>query len=230
MRRCTLGRCAGAPDPREETRHASARRRVCLFAAFPASCPRSSDALISVRDAISPLANSFRDQERDQGITPIGPSMGLSEQRGSSGCSLAVQLARLPRFHRPNPYPRPLPNDSTGICSAWFRQGVPSMRIGTVALALGGIVALCSPFTEIVHAKTQRVIIVTPPTPPPYWDSNLVPRYRYRAEDDRVDPCGGPVVPVIRYGPQEVAIPLWLASEWGYPVIHGRDWPCRGRR
>jgi hypothetical protein len=104
------------------------------------------------------------------------------------------------------------------------------MRIGTVALALGGIVALCSPFTEIVHAKTQRVIIVTPPTPPPYWDSNLVPRYRYRAVDDRVDPCGGPVVPVIRYGPQEVAIPLWLASEWGYPVIHGRDWPCRGRR
>ena len=41
----------------------------------------------------------------------------------------------------------------------------------------------------------------------PYWDYNIVPRYRYRPEDDRVDPYGPPVAPVIRYGNQEEYIP-----------------------
>jgi hypothetical protein len=35
------------------------------------------------------------------------------------------------------------------------------------------------------------------PTP---WDYNVVPRYRYRPEDDRVDPYGPPLVPsYVRY-------------------------------
>src|SRR6202453_108362 len=58
-------------------------------------------------------------------------------------------------------------------------------------------------------------------------DYNIVPRYRYRAEDDRVDPCGGPVVPVIRYGPQEETVPLWLANSWGLGRVRGRGWPRR---
>jgi hypothetical protein len=80
------------------------------------------------------------------------------------------------------------------------------------ALALGTTLALYSQvaFITAAHAQQERrrVIIVTPSTPHPYCDSNIVPRYRYRAEDDRVDPCGGPVVPVIRYGSQEQTVPL----------------------
>lgn len=105
------------------------------------------------------------------------------------------------------------------------------MKILTVAFALGTALALCcsGAFIAPVHAKPRRVIIVTPPTPQPYWDSYIVPRYRYRPEDDRVDPCGGPVVPVVRYGAQETTIPLWLANDLGLGRVHGRDWPCRGR-
>ena len=43
----------------------------------------------------------------------------------------------------------------------------------------------------------------------PYWDSYIVPRYRYRPEDDRVAAYGPPVVPVIRYGAQEIVLPPW---------------------
>ena len=105
----------------------------------------------------------------------------------------------------------------------------------TLAFALGTTLALCSPgpFMAAARAKAKlhheprRVFIVTPVNPTPYWDSYFVPRYRYRAEDDRVDPCGGPVVPVMRYGPQETTIPLWLAHDLGLGLVHGRDWPCR---
>ena len=108
------------------------------------------------------------------------------------------------------------------------------MRIMTVAFALGTALVLCNPGTFIVAAHAQRaerpLIRVPVVKPTPYWDYYLVPRYRYRAEDDRVDPCGGPVVPVIRYGAQEETIPLWLANSLGLGRVHGRDWPCRGRR
>ena len=106
------------------------------------------------------------------------------------------------------------------------------MRILTVAFALGTILALyCSgAFIAAARAKPRRIIIVTPPTPQPYWDSYIVPRYRYRPEDDRVDPCGGPVVPVIRYGAQETPVPLSLANDLGLGRVHGRDWPCSGTR
>jgi hypothetical protein len=92
------------------------------------------------------------------------------------------------------------------------------MRIMTVAFALGATLALCSPEVFIAAARAKarvvqeprRIFIVRPVvTPAPYWDSNIVPRYRYRPEDDRVDPYGPPVVPVIRYGNQEIFLPAW---------------------
>ena len=105
------------------------------------------------------------------------------------------------------------------------------MRIAIVAL--GAALALCNldALSTAAQAQTAERPLVRVPIvrPAPYWDYNIVPRYRYRAEDDRVDSCGGPVVPVIRYGPQEVPIPLWVANEFGLGRIHGRDWPCRGR-
>jgi hypothetical protein len=115
------------------------------------------------------------------------------------------------------------------------------MRIMTVAFALGTALVLCNlgAFSVAAHAQTadavrhprERPIIRVPVVrAPPYWDSYLVPRYRYRPEDDRVDPCGGPVVPVITYGPQEATVPVWVANEWGLGRVHGRDWPCTGQR
>jgi hypothetical protein len=110
------------------------------------------------------------------------------------------------------------------------------MRIAIAVL--GTAVALCSLATlsgpahaqksKVVREPRERPIIRVPVVrTTPYWDSYLVPRYRYRPEDDRVDPCGGPVVPVITYGPQEATVPVWLANEWGLGRVHGRDWPCR---
>ena len=63
------------------------------------------------------------------------------------------------------------------------------MRI--MIVALGAALVLCNPGTFSASAQAQgvrepraRVVITTPATP--YWDSNIVPRYRYRPEDDRV--------------------------------------------
>jgi hypothetical protein len=109
----------------------------------------------------------------------------------------------------------------------------------TVIVALGMALVLCSPGTlsSAAHAQKakavrevrERPLVRVPVWTTPYWDYYIIPRYRYRPEDDRVDPCGGPVVPVIRYGPQEVTIPLWLANDLGLGRVHGRDWPCRGQ-
>ena len=112
------------------------------------------------------------------------------------------------------------------------------MRIMTVAFALETAVVLgiLGTLSAPAHARTAKVVreprerlIVRVPVVRPYWDSYVVPRYRYRPEDDRVDPCGGPVVPVIRYGPQEETVPLWLANALGLGRVHGRDWPCKGQ-
>jgi hypothetical protein len=95
------------------------------------------------------------------------------------------------------------------------------MRMMTATLALGTAVVLSSlgPFAAAAQARTDKVVreprqrlIVRVPVvrPTPYWDSYIVPRYRYRPEDDRVDPYGPPVVPVIRYGNQEVTVPWWF--------------------
>jgi hypothetical protein len=90
------------------------------------------------------------------------------------------------------------------------------MRIKTVAFALGTALVLCNLGTSTAKARTAKVVreprerlIVTVPVVRPYWDSYIVPRYRYRPEDDRIDPYGPPVVPVIRYGNQEVTLPAW---------------------
>ena len=93
------------------------------------------------------------------------------------------------------------------------------MRIMTVAFALGTALVLfnLATFGAAAQSRTARVVreprvrIVVRPvlTPAPYWDSYIVPRYRYRPQDDRVDPYGPPVVPVIRYGNQEVYIQPW---------------------
>jgi hypothetical protein len=118
-------------------------------------------------------------------------------------------------------------------------QGDEGMRIAIVAL--GTALALCSLGAsggtahaqdgQLVRTPRERPLIRVPVVKPtPYWDSYLVPRYRYRPEDDRVDPCGGPVVPVITYGNQDVTIPPLLAHQWGLGLVHGRDWPCYGRR
>jgi hypothetical protein len=111
------------------------------------------------------------------------------------------------------------------------------MRIAIVALGTALVLCNLGTFSGSAHAQKakvretrERVIITTPVVRPTPWDYYIVPRYRYRAEDDRVDPCGGPVVPVVRYGPQEETVPLWLANEWGLGRVHGRDWPCRGQR
>jgi len=104
--------------------------------------------------------------------------------------------------------------------------------------ALGTALALCSLVSAGAHAQKakavresgERPIVRVPVWTTPYWDSYIVPRYRYRPEDDRVDPCGGPVVPVISYGVQEATVPFWLANDLGLGRIHGRDWPCRNQR
>ena len=114
------------------------------------------------------------------------------------------------------------------------------MKIMT-AFALGTALVLCDlgTFNAAAHAREAKVVreprvrlIVRVPvvSPTPYWDSYIVPRYRYRPQDDRIDPCGGPVVPVISYGPQDVTVPLWLANALGLGRVHGRDWPCKGQR
>jgi len=109
------------------------------------------------------------------------------------------------------------------------------MRI--VIAALGAALVLCDlgMFSATAHAQKAKIVrerplVRVPVWTTPYWDYNIVPRYRYRPEDDRVDPCGGPVVPVIRIGPQEETVPFWLADALGLGRVHGRDWPCRGYR
>jgi hypothetical protein len=95
------------------------------------------------------------------------------------------------------------------------------MRILTAAFALGAALVLgMGTFGAAAQAREaravretpRRVIVRVPVEPTPYWDSYIVPRYRYRPEDDRVDPYGPPVVPVIRYGNQEIAVPEWWWS------------------
>jgi hypothetical protein len=112
------------------------------------------------------------------------------------------------------------------------------MRIMTVAFALGMALVLCNlgTFSAAAHAREAQVVreprvrlIVRVPVERPYWDSYIVPRYRYRPQDDRIDPCGPPVVPVVRYGSQEETVPLWLANALGLGRVHGRDWPCKGQ-
>ena len=92
------------------------------------------------------------------------------------------------------------------------------MRIMTVALGTALVLCNLGAFSAAAYAQKAKVVreprerlIVRVPVVRtiPYWDYNIVPRYRYRPEDDRVDPYGPPVAPVIRYGNQEEYIPRW---------------------
>lgn len=74
------------------------------------------------------------------------------------------------------------------------------MKISAAALAAGSALLL-SCFAQATphhHRHLARVVIRTPlPSADPTWpvDYNIVPRYRYRPQDDRVDPYGPPVAP-----------------------------------
>jgi hypothetical protein len=87
------------------------------------------------------------------------------------------------------------------------------MRIMAVAFALGAALVLSSAgtFTTTAEARERLYVRVPVVRPPPYyWDSNIVPRYRYRPQDDRVDPNGPPVVPVVRlWDGGEIYLPTW---------------------
>ena len=82
------------------------------------------------------------------------------------------------------------------------------MRKMTVAFALGTALVLCNPgtFSAAAHAREakvvreprERLVVIVPVARPTPWDYYIVPRYRYRPQDDRVDPYGPPVVPVVR--------------------------------
>ena len=98
------------------------------------------------------------------------------------------------------------------------------MRIMTVAFALGTALVLCNLGTfnaaadareaKVVREPRVRLIVRVPVATP--WDYYIVPRYRYRPQDDRIDPYGPPVVPVVRYGPQEETVPAWALPLYGY--------------
>lgn len=95
------------------------------------------------------------------------------------------------------------------------------MRIMALAFAFGTALMLANMGipAAAAHSRKHKVagepgvrLLVTKSVrePVPYWDSNIVPRYRYRPQDDRVDPYGPPVVPVIRYWDGgEVYLPVW---------------------
>ena len=82
------------------------------------------------------------------------------------------------------------------------------MKKMTVAYALGTALVLSSLATTGAEAKTRKAVVVAEPRlrvdvpvlRPTPWDYNVIPRYRYRPEDDKVDPYGPPLVPsYVRY-------------------------------
>ncbi len=85
------------------------------------------------------------------------------------------------------------------------------MKIMTVACALGAALLLGNLGTSGAEARTRRelrrIVIPTPVIRPTPWDYYIVPRYRYRPEDDRVDPYGPPLVSSWR---------LYEAWRWPY--------------
>jgi hypothetical protein len=82
------------------------------------------------------------------------------------------------------------------------------MRILTVAIGTALVLCNLGTFSDAAHAQKAkvvreppRVIITAPVVTPTPWDYYIVPRYRYRPQDDRIDPYGPPPVPVVRiYG------------------------------
>jgi hypothetical protein len=100
------------------------------------------------------------------------------------------------------------------------------MRIMT-AFALGTALVLCNlgTFNAAAHAREAKVvreprvrlIVRVPVVTPTPWDYYIVPRYRYRPQDDRIDPYGPPLAPVVSYGPQEATLPGFAGTAFPPP-------------
>ena len=74
------------------------------------------------------------------------------------------------------------------------------MKTTTFALVLGTTLALCTMARADQDHPSPRLIRVPVVTPSdPFWvpDYNIIPRYRYRPQDDRVDtsPNAKPIAP-----------------------------------
>jgi hypothetical protein len=98
------------------------------------------------------------------------------------------------------------------------------MRMMTAALGTALVLCNVGMFSAAAHAPKAKVVreprpVIRVPVvrTTPHWDYYIVPRYRYRPQDDRVDRYGPPVAPVIRYGNQEVYIPPWTWPEMYIP-------------
>ena len=63
------------------------------------------------------------------------------------------------------------------------------MRLMSIMLALGAALAICPAAEAHRHYRKTLVRVPVVTAPDSYWvpDFNVVPRYRYRPEDDRVD-------------------------------------------
>ena len=86
------------------------------------------------------------------------------------------------------------------------------------AFALGTALVLCNlgtffnaaahaRETKVVREPRVRLVVRVPVVTPTPWDYYIVPRYRYRPQDDRIDPYGPPLAPVVSYGAQEATLP-----------------------
>ena len=92
---------------------------------------------------------------------------------------------------------------------------ITAFALGT-ALVLGNLEA----FSAAAHAREAKVareprvrlIVRAPAVTPTPWDYYIVPRYRYRPEDDRIDPYGPPLAPVVSYGSQEYTLPGYAGT------------------
>ena len=76
------------------------------------------------------------------------------------------------------------------------------MKIKTLTSALGTALVLCNLGISGAEARAkkapvvreqERLVVTAPVLRPTPWDYYIVPRYRYRPEDDRVDPYGPPL-------------------------------------
>jgi hypothetical protein len=102
---------------------------------------------------------------------------------------------------------------------AAIREG---MRIMTGALGTALVLCNLGVFSAATHAQKAKVVREPRPiirVPVVRTTPYLVPRYRYRPQDDSVDRYRPPVAPVIRYGNQEAYIPPWT-----WPEIYIPPW------
>ncbi len=98
------------------------------------------------------------------------------------------------------------------------------MKIMTVACTLGTALVLCSLGTsgaaaqvrkaQVVREPRQRLVVTVPVLRPTPWDYYIVPRYRYRPQDDRVDPNGPP--PSLGSSVPPLASDLRFYEGWPY--------------